>query len=66
MRLIVNGKEIVLDGEITVLDFLRAKGLQERVVAVEHNRIWLRQEHWSGTALADGDRLEIVHIMAGG
>lgn len=66
MRLIVNGREIVLDGEMTVLDFLRAKGLQERLVGVEHNRNWLRQEHWAGTTLADGDRLEIVQIIAGG
>ena len=66
MRLTVNGKEIDLAREMTILDPLREKGLQETLVAVEHNLIWLRREDWSSVTLTEGDRLEIVQIMAGG
>jgi len=66
MRLTVNGKEMDLAGEMTIAEFLRAKGLQEPLVAVEHNLSWLRREDWSSVTLKEGDRLEIVRIMAGG
>lgn len=66
MRLTVNGKEIDLPREMTIVEFLHEKGLQETLVAVEHNLSWLRREDWATTTLKDGDRLEIVRIMAGG
>ncbi len=66
MRLIVNGKEIEIDGAMTVAEFLAARGLAEAMVAVEHNGNWLRREDWPSAMLGDADRLEIVRIMAGG
>ena len=66
MRLTLNGKEIDVAREITIAEFLREKGLQEPLVAVEHNLSWLRREDWSTVTLKEGDRLEIVRIMAGG
>ena len=66
MRLTVNGKEIDLAREMTIVELLHEKGLQAKLVAVEHNLSWLRREYWSTVTLRDGDRLEIVHIMAGG
>lgn len=66
MRVTVNGKEIDLTREMTIVELLHEKGLHETLVAVEHNLSWLRREDWSTVALKDGDRLEIVQIMAGG
>jgi thiamine biosynthesis protein ThiS len=66
MRLVVNGKEIDFRDGATIADFLREKGMQETLVAVEHNYSWLRREDWSSVSLNVGDRLEIVKIMAGG
>jgi sulfur carrier protein len=35
-------------------------------VLVEHNGDALRREEWPGRSLAEGDRLEIIRIVAGG
>ncbi len=66
MRLTLNGKGIDVACEMSIGEFLRSKGLQEPLVAVEHNLSWLRREDWSTITLKEGDRLEIVRIMAGG
>ena len=66
MQLTVNGKNMDLEHEVTLAEFLCEKGLQEKLVAVEHNLGWLRREDWSTIMLKDGDRLEIVKIMARG
>ncbi|MEI7865491.1 MAG: sulfur carrier protein ThiS [Chthoniobacterales bacterium] len=33
---------------------------------VEHNGLALLRSEWSSTALSDGDRLEIIRMVAGG
>ncbi len=66
MKVIVNGKSIELAGEISISEFLHSKGLAEVLVAVEHNLNWTSREQWPEIVLKDGDRLEVVRIMAGG
>ncbi len=66
MRLVVNGKEIEIERAMTIAEFLEAKGLAEVMVAVERNGSWLHREDWAGVLLDEGDRVEIVRVMAGG
>jgi sulfur carrier protein len=35
-------------------------------VAVEHNGSIVQRAHWPSTAVAPGDRLEVVHFVGGG
>jgi thiamine biosynthesis protein ThiS len=66
MRIIVNGEQReVAEGE-TVLGLLDSLGLDPGRVAVELDGTILRQPEWSGRALRDGARLEIVHFVGGG
>lgn len=66
MRLVVNGEETEAADGTTVRDLLVRLGLGGGLVAVERNgEVVPRAEHAS-TALADGDRLEVVHFVGGG
>ena len=65
MRLTVNGEErIEAAGDIAAL--IAALGLDHRKVAVERNLAIVPRSLWPATALADGDRIEIVHFVGGG
>lgn len=66
MKITVNGKPTELAHELSVSEFLRSRNLAEALVAVEHNLNWTSREEWPALILRDGDRLEVVRIMAGG
>ncbi len=66
MRIEVNGEPREVAPGTTVLDLLEELGLAGVLVAVERNRdIVPRAEH-ARTAVAEGDRLEIVQFVGGG
>jgi sulfur carrier protein len=65
VRLIVNGEAgdyavSNLGGLLIVLE------LDARKVAIEHNLEIVPRSLFAATALADGDRIEIVHFIGGG
>ena len=62
----VNGETLSLAGPATVADLLREQGLTGRKVAVELNGEIVPRSRHADTALADGDRLEIVVAVGGG
>ena len=66
LALTVNGEP----GEVppgTTLDALLARlGLDPRAVVVEHNRRIVRRDGLAAAALAEGDAVEIVHLVGGG
>ena len=65
MRLTVNGEETVLDAA-TVAALVGALGLDVRKVAVERNLEIVPRSLYAATALASGDRIEIVQFVGGG
>jgi sulfur carrier protein len=66
MRLTINGEAKDVPAAMTVAELVAHLGLGEGPVAVELNRaIVPRAEHASRT-IADGDVLEIVHMVGGG
>jgi thiamine biosynthesis protein ThiS len=66
MRLTVNGKEVHLDREMSIVEFLHSKGIAEAMAVVEHNLTMTRREEWPYITLKENDRVEVVQIMAGG
>jgi sulfur carrier protein len=66
MRLTVNGETRGFDGVASVADLVAALGLDARKVAVERNLEIVPRSTYAATALADGDRIEIVHFIGGG
>ena len=66
MHVTLNGAPRDLSDGSTIQDVVKSLGLQEKQVAVEHNRNILKREQWNETAVAEGDHLEIVHFVGGG
>ena len=66
MRLLLNGEERDVADVVTIADLVGALGLDARKVAVERNLEIAPRSTYAGTALADGDRIEIVTFIGGG
>ena len=62
----INGKDAELAADQTVQQYLEAKGLAGRSLAVAVNGTVLRREELPDTLLAYGDRVEIVRPVGGG
>jgi sulfur carrier protein len=66
MKVWVNGEEKVIEQAREVAGLVEELGLPAPAVLVEHNGVALRRDEWSGAALAEGDRIEVLRIAAGG
>lgn len=66
MRLTVNGEARSFAGPLDVAGLVAALGLEPRKVAIERNREIVPKSLYAATALADGDRIEIVTFVGGG
>ena len=66
LEIMVNGEPRRVPGPATAADLLRHLGLDARTVVVELNRRIVRRPELNGTALADGDAVELVHFVGGG
>ena len=61
-----NGRAYSVAHGCTVADFVRERGLEPRMVVVERNGDPLTPSALHSTRLEDGDRLEVVKVVAGG
>ena len=66
MVIVVNGQPREIAPGETVASLLRELTLPATRVAVERNREIVRRPEYESTALAAGDRLEIVTFVGGG
>jgi sulfur carrier protein len=69
MRFVVNGQprefpQLVAGSQI--LDLISSLELKGDRLAIEQNGAIVPRGAWAETALAEGDRLEIVHFVGGG
>jgi sulfur carrier protein len=66
MRLTINGEEKSFERALDIGALVAALGLDTRKVAVERNLAIVPRSAYAMTALADGDRIEIVAFVGGG
>jgi thiamine biosynthesis protein ThiS len=65
MKLVLNGKDREVNA--TQVETLVAElGLPLAAALVEHNGTALLRSEWARTNLQEGDRLEIIRMVAGG
>lgn len=65
MHIYVNGEE--RDTDAASIELLIAElGIEGRMIAVEHNLEVVPKSAYAQTALVEGDRIEIVHMIGGG
>lgn len=66
MQVTANGDPVEVAAGATVADLLATLGLGGKWVLVERNGEPVRRSDLADTALAEGDRLELVRAVAGG
>jgi thiamine biosynthesis protein ThiS len=66
MRVWVNGEAAEVNGVTNVAELAAHFGLQPKTVLIEHNATALHQREWTERLLAEGDRIEVVRVVAGG
>ena len=66
MKLRMNGEEREIAGARNVAELVGILAVPAPAMLIEHNGLALRREEWTGRELAEGDRLEIIRIVAGG
>jgi sulfur carrier protein len=66
VTLTVNGKQREIDGPMALIEFLVANKIEPRLIVIEYNGEIIKRERWDEIALKAGDKLEIVHMVAGG
>ena len=66
MQVQINGEARDFEGPLTVESVLERLGFDPRKIAVERNLEIVPKGTYGGTAINDGDKLEIVHFIGGG
>jgi len=66
IRISLNGEATDSHGAQTVDDLVRRFELPPEAVLIEHNGVALHRREWQQRALAEGDRIEIIRVVAGG
>jgi len=65
MNIQLNGEQKEVKAA-TIAELIAELGLEKRMLAVERNLEVVPKSEYATTALAEGDRLEIVHMIGGG
>ena len=66
MEISVNGEQRSVADALSVAELLRGMGLEGKRLAVERNGEIVPKSNHAATALAEGDRIEIVIAVGGG
>ncbi|MBQ1540497.1 thiamine biosynthesis protein ThiS [Caulobacter sp. CCUG 60055] len=66
MNIVVNGEQRGFEGVGDLAALVVALGLDQRKVAIERNLEIVPRSAYLTTAIAEGDRIEIVHFIGGG
>jgi len=66
MRISLNGGEADAGGAQTVAELVGRFEFPPETILIEHNGVALHRREWPEKALTDGDRIEIIRVVAGG
>ena len=66
MRILLNGEQADTQSAATVAELVDRYNLLPQSVLIERNGIALHKREWPHTTLREGDRIEIIRVVAGG
>jgi thiamine biosynthesis protein ThiS len=66
MHVSVNGEKKDTKGAKTVAELIGRYRMPAQSVLIEHNGLALHRREWGERVLAEGDRIEIIRVVAGG
>jgi sulfur carrier protein len=66
VKISLNGEPVEAREAKTIAQLIDRYELPRQSILVEHNGLAVHRHEWSERALAEGDRIEFVRIVAGG
>lgn len=66
MTIFVNGESRDLARSATVAEMVAELALPAPTLLIEHNGTALHRSEWPTTAISEGDRIELLRVVAGG
>jgi sulfur carrier protein len=66
MKISLNGEIADARAAKTVEQLVGELGLPAQTVLIEHNGVALHRREWADRSLTEGDRIEILRVVAGG
>ena len=66
MQISLNGETVDADEAKTIAELIDRYQLPPQSVLVEHNGLAVHRHEWPKRSLAEGDRVELVRVVAGG
>lgn len=66
MQIVLNGEEVKVKANITVLDLVNQYELSPQKVAIELNLTIIDRDKYQDINLFEGDKVEIVEFVGGG
>ena len=66
MTVVLNGEPRFLAGARNVAELVSELRLVPATLLVEHNGTALHRHEWNSRPINDGDRIELVRVVAGG
>jgi len=66
MNIIVNGKELKFDNEITIKELLKNLQIEDKVMAIAVNMEIVKKDNWENHKIKEADKIELLHFVGGG
>jgi sulfur carrier protein len=66
MTIRLNGDQIDSRGATNIAELVERYQLAAESILIEHNGLALHRNEWKQRALAEGDRIEFIRVVAGG
>jgi thiamine biosynthesis protein ThiS len=66
MTITLNGESRSVAGVTTIAALVRELNLVPATLLIEHNGLALHREEWNSRALRQGDKIELIRVVAGG
>jgi len=66
VTIVLNGEPKHIERARDIAALLDELGLASPALLIEHNGLALRRDEWPRHSLMEGDRVEIIRIVAGG
>jgi sulfur carrier protein len=66
MTVSINGEKTDARGATTVAELVERYEMPPQTVLIEHNGVALHRQQWPQRTLSEGDRIELVRVVAGG
>ena len=66
MTITLNGKSRSVPSVSTIAALVRELNLIPAALLIEHNGLALHREEWNSRALREGDKIELIRVVAGG